>query len=731
MINFKSFLILFWPLFIYCTRLSAGFVNEPEPPANSFSVYSRQKGKLLGYYDRKILFDIEYDTNQEISVTYSTADLLCSTPLTQIYTIFFNDDEPHEIKVKVFLSEEAGVMRSKRAEGGQAILGQIGHPLIKGVSGLYDFNRDFLFEWNGADWKWLEKSMSRETNGTLSAVFSAKLSGSYLNFIFRPRYYGEHLGYKYHKPWIRRPEKRSMNGWCSWLAYHDDINISNITATASFINQNLLPYGLDYLQVDNGYQGKPLMITRFDTPDKCWEKPSDGFPDGFKALAETIKSYGLHPGIWLSPDIYFVEYTDALRDVLCRLPNGKQVHAGWQKNVLDMSDYTVTNYYVPLFKTIKDSGFEYVKVDSLRHVLFDALLRAYKSDEAKRRFRNLCLAARLTFGDDVYLLSCWGVIPEILGSFDACRITIDCNESWVSHHYQLFYFAEMFPLNRVLFLNDPDYITMRVKRDWGRAKVSTISLGGGLFNFSDKPEDIDAERLYTLQRGLPALETRPAESGPLHFNHTSSYVYGKKYNDPMDITEKDAMRQVGPSVESGVPSPFSTFYAFHIDKPFEKWCVALRNALWSLDECYVSLDKLNLENDKLYLAYDYWGKKFLGILKDIVHFDKLEFGETQVIAIREKLSYPQFLASDRHVSMDAVSVEDIVWNDNKLCLKLKLVVGSTTTYSFYVPDGYSLKKAFMEKGKAEVVPGEKGEDGQVVNVLVKAEETSDSLTLAF
>ncbi len=296
------------------------------------------------------------------------------------------------------------------------------------------------------------------------------------------------------------------------------------------------------------------MITRFDTPAKCWEKPSDGFPDGFKALAKTIKSYGLHPGIWLSPDIYFVEHTDALRDVLCRLPNGKQVYGGWQKNVLDMSDYTVTNYYVPLFKTIKDSGFEYVKIDSLRHVLFDALLRAYKSDEAKRRFRNLCLAARLTFGDDVYLLSCLGVIPEILGSFDACRITIDCNESWVSHHYQLYYFAEFFPLNRVL---------------------------------------------------------------------------------------------------------------------------------------------------------------------------------AQVIAIREKLPFPQFLASDRHVSMDAVSVENIVWKGNNLCLKLNLVSGSTTTYSFYVPDGYSLKKAFMEKGKAEIIPGEKGEDGQVINVLVKAEESSDSLTLAF
>ncbi len=143
------------------------------------------------------------------------------------------------------------------------------------------------------------------------------------------------------------------------------------------------------------------------------------------------------------------------------------------------------------------------------------------------------------------------------------------------------------------------------------------------------------------------------------------------------------------------------------------------------------LDKLNLERDRLYLAYDFWGKKFLGILKDIVHFDKLEFGETQVITIREKLSYPQFLASDRHVSMDAVSVENIVWNDNKLCLKLNLVSGSTTTYSFYVPDGYSLKKAFMENGKAEIIPGEKGEDGQVVNVLVTAKETSDSLTLIF
>ena len=731
MINHAFF--YFSLLFVLCANihLLAGFVYEPEPPVTPFVVDNRQDGYLCGYYDKKLLFEVEYNTNQNICATYSTADLLCSSPLTQIFTIFFNDENSHDIKITVHMSGEAGVMRSNRASGGRAILGQVGHPLINEVPGLYDFNRDFLFEWNGAEWKWIGNSMQRETNGNLFASFEVKLSGDYLNFVFRPRYYGEHLGFKHHKPWIRRPNTKSMNGWCSWFAYRKDINISNITTTASFINKKLLPYGLNFLQIDNGYQGKPLQITRKTTPAQCWIESSRAFPDGYAALAKSIKSYGLRPGIWLSPDIYFVEHTDALRDVLCRFPNGKQVHAGWQKNILDMSDYTLTNYFVPLFATIKDAGFEYVKVDSLRHVLYDALLKAYETDEAKRRFRNLCLAARLTFGDNVYLLSCWGVVSEILGSFDACRITIDCDNSWKAHHYQLFYFAEMFHLNRILFLNDPDYLTMRVKNEWGRAKVSTVSLGGGLFSFSDKPEDIDEDKLYILQRGIPALETRPAESGNLHLNHISSYAYGKPYNDPSTINEKNAMRQIGPSIEPGVESPFSTLYAFHINKCYENWCVVLRNALWSLNESNLSLRELGLEENKCYLAYDFWQHKYLGTVDKSIHFEKIDFGACQVIALREKLDIPQFLASDRHVSMDAVSVDNIVWRDNKLTVNLSLVVGSKTTYSFYIPKQYRLKEVSLEKGKAVVNSAEKDESGQVINVLVSSKDKTDSLVLSF
>ena len=673
----------------------ATFINEKEAPCEPIFI-SQKANVISGTYDGNVIFEVICDVDKDIRSFYNTSDILQSSPMTQVRTIAFNDKEVHELRVNLYLSQEAGVMRSKRASGGEAILGRVGEPLIHGVAGVYDVRRDFLLEWSGEEWEWCDESMKRDRNGNLKATFNVTVSNYYFNIIFRPNYYRSVLSYKNYKPWLRRPNLKSVNGWCSWKAYGNKIKMDDIEKTAVFIKKHFYPYGMDIMQIDNGFQRLAPSLEGDVSLAESWMRPSSNFPEGPASIAKKISSYGLRPGIWISPGIDKYAPNNSSRELRCVLPNGRKAYSYWINTILDMSDYTITNCFVPTFKAFKDAGFEYVKIDGLRHVFYEGLLLAYGYNEATRRLRNFCLATRLALGDDFYILGCWGIMPEMSDSFDACRVASDCGDTWIDHHRQLYYFAEMFPCNRILFVNDPDHMLLRTDAEWGRAKVSTVSLGGGSYMYSDKPDDLDQEKIYVLQRGLPSLETYPAESGPFHLDHITNYV---SFNG--DENEEEAMRLVGGNIEPGVDSPFSTLWAVHFAKEWGCWCVVTRNALWSLGESMVGLEKLGLDPKKTYLACDFWEKKFLGEIKEGLPMRALKYGSCQVVGLREKLDTPQFLASTRHVSMDAVSVKNSEWKDKELTLSLDCVENTSETYSFHVPEGYKLEKVECEGGEAK------------------------------
>lgn len=707
-------------VFVFSSLAWADFINEPKAPYRPFT--TKQKDNVItGIYDEKALFEITCDTNKPIYVISLTHDILQSCPMTQIKSIVFDDRRPHEIKFDIHLSSEAGVMRSKRASGGEAILGRVGDPLIKGIAGVYDIRRDFLLEWFGADWEWCGDRMTRDENGNLTASFKGTVTNACFNLVFRPNYYSVGLSYRNFKPWIRRPNLKSVNGWCSWRAYGNKITLENIKEVCAFIRDNFQPYGMDTVQIDNGYQGgSPNMDDRNALADG-WMRPNGRFPEGPSSIAKAIASYGLVPGIWMSPGVT----ENYQREQRLRLPSGRPAFGNfWSGGILDMSNFTITNNFIPVFQAFKDAGFKHLKVDGLRHVLYEGLLLAFDADEATRRIRNFGLAARLTLGDDFYLDACWGIMPELADSFDACRVTGDCGDDFNGHHRQLYYFAEMFHLNRVMFVNDPDRMFMKVDPEWAKAKVSTVSLGGGIYMFGDKPDDLDRERIYILQRGLPSLETYPMESGPLHTDHPTYYPY----KDIDESKEEDAMYRVGPRVEPDVDSPFSTLWAVHFAKEWGCWCVVTRNALWSLGESVVGLEKLGLDRNKTYLAYDFWEKKFLGELKDGLPMRALKYGSCQVVSLREKRNEPQLVASTRHVSMDAVSVKNSEWKDKELTLSLDCVENTTETYSFHVPVALDLDKVECEGGEAKA--SEVSSDG-LLEVEVKALKKDVALRLKF
>ena len=139
-------------------------------------------------------------------------------------------------------------------------------------------------------------------------------------------------------------------------------------------------------------------------------------------------------------------------------------------------------------------------------------------------------------------------------------------------------------------------------------------------------------------------------------------------------------------------------------------------------EGYVRLDP-----KKTYLVFDFWAQKFLGEVTGKIEVPELKYGDGQVFCFREKTGRPQFLASTRHVSMDAVSVTDIREEKSSLTLKLDLPVGDEEKYFFYVPNGSAVKEVKAKGCEAKVESAE----NSLATVSVKATEKNCELSLVF
>ena len=205
-------------------------------------------------------------------------------------------DQETEMTVTISFPHEMVGMRPQRAQAGQAILGQWGHPLIRGVNGMYSLLWDYLISWHGYEFQWQSAAIAEE-NCVYSAAFTVRLSAKPLIVLLKPRYYGMHLGYENHRPWLRRPKEEAISGWCSWEAYHDKVSQQNIEAAAAVL-QPLRKYGLDTLQLDDGYQN-PLVPPAAGKPiGDSWLTANDRFPKGHQGIVGAMHGAGFRAGIW-------------------------------------------------------------------------------------------------------------------------------------------------------------------------------------------------------------------------------------------------------------------------------------------------------------------------------------------------------------------------------------------------------------------------------------------------
>ncbi len=692
------------------------FLHEvPEPPvAHAYHHWDDERRVLSYTYNGRYLLRVHIPGTSRVSFRHGSDGALQSFPLHQQVFIALTG-EATTATVTFQMSGDSVNMRPRRAGAREAVLGQVGRPLLPGVNGLYDIAQDLMVSWHGRAWRWLDDALHPDVNGNLIARMEVELDSPTWTVSLKPHYYRTHLGYHYHAPWRRRPKLKPIVGWCTWEAYRRDLSEEKIARSTRFFAEKLRKWGFEYIQVDDGYEKLPLPVNPHGDLGQAWLETRDEFPTGHAGIVSLIRAHGLEPGIWTSAAIYNDDFADAQPGCLLKDRDGQPLLGDWVKYVLDCTPAALERHVRPVYEGLRAAGYSYCKIDAIRHLLYDgmhegALLGLLSNEEAEHRFRRFLEVAREGLGKDVYWLSSWGVMTQMVGLCDACRISQDAMPTWSGMQMQLVESARWLFAQRVLWLNDPDHVCVRAPLEWSRTVLSLVALSGGLFMLSDAIEEYDEQRLALIRKCIPPLTTVAGETGPLDadyaaFTWTKFHGFQVLEEKPFAVetmTDEEARNQAGAWATGAEDHPFSTLWAVHLDLPIGRWCVVGRFASIALRASRLDLNDVGLAADADYLAYDFWNERFLGRVRTTCAVPALPLGHCQVLALRPACDHPQLLSSTRHVSQDAISVRRQAWASPTLSLQLTGPAGSSETYTLHVPHGYVLKN--LEAANCDATP---------------------------
>jgi len=507
-------------------------------------------------------------------------------------------------------------------------------------------------------------------------AFSLTAEGSEIVLRFRPRFYQKHRGLPYFESWTYKPWPESVAGWISWFAFFDRITEQDVVETAKVFADVLRPFGYEYFQIDDGYQrgtGEPEM----------WLTPNQKFPRGLKYLAEFIKSQGLKPGIWTAASVQDKDFVDHHTPWFVRDSSGKPAWGNWIGYALDASNSEALDTVVrPLYQGLRRQGWDYFKLDALRHLRYEGYNANRDYFEKKKiglvdTYRRYVQTVREALGRDKFLLGCWGIRPELAGLIDACRIGDD--------GFAYAGLAQYNSFNNIVWRNDPDHIELN--EDAYKSTLVT-TLTGSLFMLTDKPAVYRTASVEPAKRTVPILFTLPGQifdvdpSRSQHLGRADTEVSGS-----------------GPRIFDGGYTPACFLYLLEIDRPFENWTVLGRTGG---DFSEIKLADLGLDPNREYFVFEFWSKKLLGSFTGSFAPGPLDPKfRSQALSIRERKPHPQLMATNRHVTCGGIDVLDARWDGSALSGRSRGVKGDP--YILYVtePAGFAFEKIDVRGARLE------------------------------
>jgi hypothetical protein len=497
-------------------------------------------------------------------------------------------------------------------------------------------------------------------------TFGLEAEGAEIVLRFRPRFYQIHRGLRFFEPWTYRPWPRPVAGWISWFAFLDKVTEQDIVETADILSEVLLPFGYECLQIDDGYQtgeGRP----------ELWLNANAKFPRGLGFMAGYIKSKGLTPGIWTNVAFKRVDPAVDPADWFVTDTSGKPARGNWIGFSLDASNAQALDQVVrPVYKGLRGMGWEYFKVDALRHLRYEGY-NAH-ADHFRRKkldlvatYRRYVETIRGEIGRDVFLLGCWGIRPELIGLLDGCRIGTD--------GFSYAGLAQFNSWNNVVWRNDPDHIELN--EDRYRSTLVT-SLTGSILLLTDRPSIYRTGDVRPAKRTAPVLWTLP----------------GQIFD--VDPSRSDALARVdaevsgsGPRVFDAGISPACDLFLLEVHRSFEDWAVLGRTGE-SVTE--VRFADLGLDPRKEYFVYEFWSERLLGSFIGAFVPGRLDaVFKSQALVIRERRPHPQVIATNRHVTGGGVDLRDVRWDGGALSGRSRVTAGDPYELVLTEPAGFRLE----------------------------------------
>ena len=535
-------------------------------------------------------------------------------------------------------------------------------------------------------------------------AFAWESRGASVELVFRPRFYQKHKELKHFEPWTYKVWKGSVSGYCTWWAYKAGFNQKTLDEIVDVSSAKNLPdFGYRYVQFDNCYQtggGSPKGFLNWNGK----------FPGGPEYAVKKIRSGGMEPGIWVY--CVFKNNDPVVKDMAKEHPEwfvhnaeGKIfTNRGWY--ALDTANKDALERLVrPTYRGLKEQGFTYVKIDGAGDLVdwgyrkCPEYLKKIGSDEGEA-LRRFYVAAREELGREIYILGCWGVLPELIGVVDGCRLATD---GFRPASFQGFNSWE-----GVVWRNDPDHCDVLPvgRKEHGVMKTfavkdapldtiirpCVISMAGGVLLLSDKAEVYKEDRnLEGVKRSSPVLFTVPGQ------------LYDFTPRGPGWFFRNHARAGGGES----------RWWFSEIDQPFDHWSVLARfnwrqkELEWKrpgAPEQEVKFADLGLPDDREYLVFEFWSQEFLGKSKGSFTAPAQDTNNgLQVFAIREARPHPWVLSTTRHISQGGVSLLDERWDSgsNVLSGKSAVVVGDPYGMTVHLPEGFRLKNAEVGGEKVE------------------------------
>ena len=537
---------------------------------------------------------------------------------------------------------------------------------------IYNRNEDWLLSFDAA---YPSLNLQPQENNN----YKVQIVKSELIIRFKPKYYQQHRGLAYFKPKEYQIWKKPVVGWCSWFAYFDNVTETDMHRTADVLSSKLKKYGLDYIQIDDGYQQVPIGM-----PD-TWTHANKKFPAGMGNLAQYISSKGFQPGIWTN--VAFADSAAAYqhKNLFIKTADGNIALGNWVGYVMNGANKATLDQLIkPIYAEFNKEGWQYFKLDALRHLKYegyntfskDLMREGINKNEA---YRNVVKEVRNQIGRNKFLMACWGIRPELVGLVDGCRIGND--------GYSYAGLAQFNSYNNIIWRNDPDHIVLSAKEAY--RSCTATSLTGSLFMLTDQPELYEKSNLIDAAiRSIPVLVTSP----------------GQVFD--IDPSRSGLIAQVETEMSGSGPRPFDAstttttgLFQMDINKSYENWTV-----LGRLDERdhVIPLKDLGLDAKKEYLVFEFWSKEFRGIqTKQFIPGAIDTAFNCQVFCFREKQNHPQLLATNRHISCGAFEIENLVWNNKQLKGSSKLVADDLYTIYIYEPAGTQFKE--LKSGKAQLI----------------------------